>query len=161
METVIKVSGTKQKEKEKDAEPPPAPPETKPPPSKAKGSWGWHTEGSPPPPMPPPPLKPVPAEGKGKGKDKHKVKEANVESEVDRLIDSQDNVYVLSRPKCVGHSSSCTGSVAGCAERCQELHSRNRCSEVRGLMPRHQAQGLKSCASGTGTAQWGSSWTRK
>ena len=26
--------------------------------------------------------------------------ETNVEQEVDRIIDSQDNVYVLSRPKC-------------------------------------------------------------
>ena len=27
--------------------------------------------------------------------------ESNVEKEVDRIIDSQDNVYVLSKPKCV------------------------------------------------------------
>ena len=58
---------------------------------------------SPPPPAaPPPPVKAAQAGDKGKAKDKgkHKVKEVNVESEVDRLIDSQDNVYVLSRPKC-------------------------------------------------------------
>lgn len=32
---------------------------------------------------------------------KHKHKEQPVETEVDRIIDAQDNEYVLSRPKCV------------------------------------------------------------
>lgn len=103
VETVIKVS-SKQKEREKDAEqpPPPAPAAKHPPPQKAKGGWGWHTEHSPPPPPPPAPVKTAEPEGKAKDKPKHRKQEAAVESEVDRLIDSQDNVYVLSRPKCAG-----------------------------------------------------------
>lgn len=35
---------------------------------------------------------------------KHKHKDQPVETEVDRIIDAQDNEYVLSRPKCVSAS---------------------------------------------------------
>jgi hypothetical protein len=47
-----------------------------------------------------PPPKPPPAAATGKTKQKDRSRmEANVEKEVDRIIDSQDNEYVLSRPK--------------------------------------------------------------
>ncbi len=42
---------------------------------------------------------PAPAKA-AKAKERKKI-ETNVEKEVDRIIDSQDNEYVLSRPKCV------------------------------------------------------------
>lgn len=39
------------------------------------------------------------AAAKAKQKERARM-DANVEKEVDRIIDSQDNEYVLSRPKC-------------------------------------------------------------
>ncbi|KAK9833979.1 hypothetical protein WJX81_000500 [Elliptochloris bilobata] len=127
VETVIKVSGNKhaedvkaekaaekaeaQKEKEEServtaATLPPTPP---PPPetvveSIIHHSWG-HLSAEPkdipvvhvPPPPPPPPPKDVRA-SKAKSRERQR-REAPVEQEVDRIIDSQDNEYVLSRPK--------------------------------------------------------------
>ena len=42
--------------------------------------------------------KSAPAPAKAKPKERRPV-DSNVEQEVDRIIDSQDNVYVLSKPK--------------------------------------------------------------
>lgn len=101
VETVIKVSGNAKQREEKDRArekveardkaaglPPPKPAQ-----GKHKGGLFWGTEEASPPPPPPTPA-PPPA----KAKEKQRM-EANVEQEVDRIIDSQDNVYVLSRPK--------------------------------------------------------------
>ena len=51
-----------------------------------------------PPPMPA--ATPAAATDKEKKARERQRMESNVEKEIDRLIDSQDNVYVLSRPKC-------------------------------------------------------------
>ena len=60
-------------------------------------------------PPPVPAATPAAALAKDKKQRERSRMEANVESEVDRLIDSQDNEYVLSRPKCAltlpGHTS--------------------------------------------------------
>ena len=69
--------------------------------------------------QPPPPVPAATPAAAAAAKDRKQRErsrmEANVESEVDRLIDSQDNEYVLSRPKCaprLGHprrqGASCT-----------------------------------------------------
>jgi hypothetical protein len=55
--------------------------------------------------MAPPPKPAAPAAAAAAAAAKAKQRErarmdANVEKEVDRIIDSQDNEYVLSRPKC-------------------------------------------------------------
>ncbi len=52
--------------------------------------------------MAPPPKPATPAAGAAtKAKQRERARmDANVEKEVDRIIDSQDNEYVLSRPKC-------------------------------------------------------------
>ena len=158
METVIKVS-SKQKDKEKEeAEPPPKTPDASPPPQKPhKTGWGWRTEDSPPPPAMPPPAKAQSTATKPKDKGKHKVKEVNVESEVDRLIDSQDNVYVLSRPKCgpavnptclartradVSKGSCCS---LGCLAKAQYIFDCSRPSAHSAHITPHT----------TGTARWG------
>lgn len=49
---------------------------------------------------PPPPAPPPKDARASKAKAREKRREAPVEQEVDRIIDSQDNEYVLSRPKC-------------------------------------------------------------
>ncbi len=50
----------------------------------------------------PKPVVPAAAAAAAKAKQKERARmDANVEKEVDRIIDSQDNEYVLSRPKCV------------------------------------------------------------
>ena len=159
METVIKVS-SKQKEKEKEeAEPPPKTPDASPPPQKPhKTGWGWRTEDSPPPPAMPPPAKALSTATKPKDKGKHKVKEVNVESEVDRLIDSQDNVYVLSRPKCgpaakptclVQIRADVTSQMSTCCSLWQR-HGRCTCyiSALKALCPCSAARsGLACCLS--------------
>ena len=66
-----------------------------------------HAQVQPPPPVPAAtPTAAAAAAAKDRKQRERSRMEANVESEVDRLIDSQDNEYVLSRPKCaprLGH----------------------------------------------------------
>ncbi len=51
---------------------------------------------------------PQPAQQAGaKPKQRHQQLDSNVEKEVDRIIDSQDNEYVLSRPKCTFCCTPC------------------------------------------------------
>jgi len=51
--------------------------------------------------MSPPPAPPPKAARAGRARARERQRrEAPVEQEVDRIIDSQDNEYVLSRPKC-------------------------------------------------------------
>ena len=45
-----------------------------------------------------PPPQPV-QQANAKPKQRHQQLDSNVEKEVDRIIDSQDNEYVVSRPK--------------------------------------------------------------
>jgi hypothetical protein len=58
-------------------------------------------QAQPPPPVPAetPAAAAVAAAAEKRARERQRM-EANVEKEIDRLIDSQDNVYVLSRPKC-------------------------------------------------------------
>lgn len=105
---VVKVSSNKKQEKEEEEEeeelPAPAP---EPPKVEKRSGYSWMkgvglgsrtVEQSPPP--PPPPKKPSKKAAKPAGSAKPRQRlDASVEKEVDRIIDSQDNEYVLSKPK--------------------------------------------------------------
>ncbi|CAL8461875.1 g1406 [Coccomyxa elongata] len=109
VETVIKVSGNKRPEVEVVPEETPAPvsllPDAEPNTfnSIIHHSWGHlHDRKAIPEVMAPAPKPVVPAAAAAAAKAKQKERarmDANVEKEVDRIIDSQDNEYVLSRPK--------------------------------------------------------------
>lgn len=105
---VVKVSSNKKQEKEEVEEeeeiPAPAPEAPK---VEKRSSYSWmkgvglgsRTVEQPPPP-PPPPKKPSKKAAKPAGAAKPRQRlDASVEKEVDRIIDSQDNEYVLSKPK--------------------------------------------------------------
>jgi hypothetical protein len=101
---VVKVSSNKKQEKEEEeqqeeeaAAPSPEPPKTE---KRSSYSWmkgvglGSRTAEESPPPSP----KKKAAKAPGTSKPRQRL-DASVEKEVDRIIDSQDNEYVLSKPK--------------------------------------------------------------
>ncbi|CAK0783762.1 hypothetical protein CVIRNUC_006962 [Coccomyxa viridis] len=106
VETVIKVSGNRKQEPDPEPEESPAPAVDKPAEPEAQGSlnsiihhsWGHPLDRKAVPEVQAPPPQPAQQAG-AKPKQRHQQLDSNVEKEVDRIIDSQDNEYVLSRPK--------------------------------------------------------------